>query len=95
MSAIIAGQSCKRCNSNYWLSMGHHKWYDDVVKRNKKPTEIYKTFREAQASGLCPNCWLSEVIEKHKHRPDELSNGFVPILLDILESFLEGKSSNV
>jgi len=61
MSAIIAGKACKECGQEYYISFGHPKWYDDVVKRNLPPSDDYKAFRKFQTSGKCPNCYLKNL----------------------------------
>ena len=46
MSAVIAGSQCKGCGESYYYSFGHPKWFDDVVKYNKPPSEQYLQFEE-------------------------------------------------
>jgi hypothetical protein len=69
MSAIIAGKSCKKCGKEYYVSFGHPKWYDDVMKRNNPPGEIFQAFRVFQKSGECPNCYLSHCTKNDWRKP--------------------------
>lgn len=64
MSAIIAGESCKKCGNKYFVSLGHPPWFDDVVKKRKPPCEIYKRYLRIAQSGKCPTC-ITGVIEFH------------------------------
>jgi hypothetical protein len=57
MSAIIAGKECKGCKQDYYMSFGHPKWYDDVVKRGMPESEKFKEFRKLQQSGYCLLCY--------------------------------------
>jgi hypothetical protein len=57
MSAIIAGKKCKGCGEEYYTSMGHPKWYDDVIKRGLPENETFKEFRKMQKSGYCVSCY--------------------------------------
>lgn len=57
MSAIVAGESCKVCKKSYWVSFGHPKWYDDVMKRRMPESESFKRYREMARSGMCPGCY--------------------------------------
>jgi len=57
MSAIIAGESCKECKQEFYISFGHPEWYDDVVKRHLPESDQFKLFRDMSWSGLCPNCY--------------------------------------
>ena len=84
MSAILAGKSCKKCNSEWYVSFGHPKWYDDVVKRRLPASITYSTFRDCQSSGLCPKCWLVDLIERVENKPDEFPLQFVQILVSVL-----------
>ena len=60
MSAIIAGKSCKICNKEYYISFGHPKWFDDVLKRGKEPCKEFKKFCNIQESGMCLYCYTKE-----------------------------------
>lgn len=60
MSAVIAGTKCRGCGNSYYVSLGHPKWFDDVVKHNKPKSELFKQFEELQASGFCPPCYAGE-----------------------------------
>jgi hypothetical protein len=60
MSAIIAGNACRRCEKPYYWSFGHPKWFEDVRKHGKKPGEQYLKWREMQRSGLCVFCYAQE-----------------------------------
>lgn len=57
MSAILAGDSCKKCEKSYWTSFGHPQWFDDVVKRNKIPCEQFREFQKMRSSGMCLGCY--------------------------------------
>lgn len=57
MSAIIAGKSCKACKKLYWLTFGHPKWYDNVVKRGMPESNAFRRFREIAKSGMCLSCY--------------------------------------
>ncbi len=61
MSAIIAGKSCRKCKREYYLSLGHPKWYDDVIKRRMPTAADYLQFERVAVSGMCPRC----SVEKH------------------------------
>lgn len=87
MSAVIAGKSCKVCHNEYFISLGHPKWFDDVTKRKLPPSKTYIAFREAQSSGLCPPCWLSRIIENledKKIKKEDLPEEFIAILFQTL-----------
>jgi len=58
MSAIIAGKSCRGCGREYWVSLGHPEWYDDVVKRGLEKSENFKRYERMAKSGMCPRCYL-------------------------------------
>ena len=82
MSAVLAGKNCKGCARQPWLvSLGHPKWYDDVVKRKKKPGVLYTLFREYQTSGLCPVCYLEFMIEDMQKRTEKYTDEFISIVL--------------
>ena len=59
MSAVVAGKSCKQCKKPYYVSFGHPKWFDDVVKRGMPKSELYKQFEELRHSGMCPQCYAN------------------------------------
>ena len=61
MSAIILGNSCRKCKREYYLSLGHPKWYDDVVKRRMPKSDDYLQFERVAVSGMCLSCY----VEKH------------------------------
>lgn len=63
MSAIIAGKACKKCGKEYYLSLGHPRWYDDVVKRGKPKSDHYREWEEMKKSGKCPNCFIGDLIK--------------------------------
>lgn len=58
MSAIITGEACKECGRKYWVSLGHPKWYDDVMKRREPKGEDFLFYENMVLSGKCPNCFL-------------------------------------
>ena len=60
MSAIIAGEACKECGERYWYTLGHPKWFNDVVKRNMEPGEDFKAFIQWRNSGKCRKCYFPE-----------------------------------
>lgn len=60
MSAIIAGNSCKICGKKYRLSLGHPKWYDDVVKKRLPKSDEFLVFEKMCRSGMCFNCFMKE-----------------------------------
>ncbi len=60
MSAIITGSSCKKCKRKYYLSLGHPKWYDDVVKRRMPKSNNYLQFERMAVSGMCLSCFVEE-----------------------------------
>lgn len=60
MSAIIAGNSCKKCGKKYYLSLGHPKWYDDVMKRRLPKSDEFIKFEKMALSGMCPGCYMKE-----------------------------------
>ena len=60
MSATIAGESCKKCGDEYYVSLGHPKWFDDVIKRDLPFNDTWKAFCRFAASGECPDCYLSD-----------------------------------
>lgn len=60
MSAIIAGNSCKKCEKKYWLSLGHPKWYDDVMKRRLPKSDNFLVFEKIVRSGMCFRCFVKE-----------------------------------
>ena len=61
MSAIIAGKKCKICKESYWISLGHTEWFDNVIKRHRKPCPIYKRFIRISRSGVCPSCLTGRI----------------------------------
>ena len=70
MSAIIAGKSCKRCGEKFYVSLGHPKWYDDVVKRGKPPCSKFERFESMRKSGMCYNCF--QIVHLTKADVEEL-----------------------
>jgi hypothetical protein len=60
MSAIIAGNSCKKCKKPYYLSLGHPKWYDDSMKRRLPKSDEFLKFEKMALSGMCPRCYMEE-----------------------------------
>ena len=93
MSAIIAGKACKKCGCEYMLSLGHPKWFDDVVKRKQPETVHYQAFDHLRRSGLCPACWLgwlgNTAEEAEKVSQGEKYEGWMPfafMILNTLES---------
>ncbi len=58
MSAIISGWKCKDCKQKYWISLGHPKWYDDVVKKGEPKNESFELFEDIQKSGRCLTCYM-------------------------------------
>jgi len=54
MSAIIAGK-CSQCQKDYYISMGHPKWFDDKVQR-ALDNPIYDSFETLRKRKLCPDC---------------------------------------
>lgn len=62
MNAIIAGKPCKKCGKKYYLSLGHPKWFDDVMKRHLPKSDEFLKFEKMAASGMCPKCYM----EGHK-----------------------------
>lgn len=66
MSAIIAGDKCRECGEKYWVSLGHPKWHDDVVKRGLPMSKEYRRFKEMASSGMCPGCYIKTEEEKKK-----------------------------
>lgn len=62
MSAIIAGKECKKCKKEYYVSFGHPKWFDDVMKRRLPENKEFKKFKKCQQSGLCLVCINKEEI---------------------------------
>jgi len=60
VSAIIAGKSCKKCKKDYYLSLGHPKWYDDVVKRCLPKSDNFLQFERLARSGMCLGCFIKE-----------------------------------
>lgn len=65
MSAIIAGKKCKICKQKYFVSLGHTDWFDNVVKKRRKPCPIYKRFARIVKSRICPQC-LTGQVEPHQ-----------------------------
>jgi hypothetical protein len=61
MSAIVAGKSCKLCKNKYYVSIGHPDWFDNVVKRRRKPCPIYKRYVRIAKSRLCPTCLTGRI----------------------------------
>lgn len=57
MSAIIAGDNCRGCGKDYYISLGHPKWYNDVVKHKRPENKIFKLYKRICRSGLCLNCF--------------------------------------
>lgn len=84
MSAIIAGKKCKKCSGSWYVSLGHPKWFDDVVKRRKEPNVVYRTFEDCRHSGLCAACWLVDIVERAENKPDQFPIDFVNILTQAL-----------
>ena len=60
MSAIIAGNSCKKCGKGHYLSLGHPKWYDDVIKRCLPKSDNFLQFEKLARSGTCLGCFIEE-----------------------------------
>lgn len=56
MSVIIAGEKCKSCGKEFWLSLGHPKWFDFPMKY----PEQYELFKELRLSGKCAYCFNEE-----------------------------------
>lgn len=63
MSAIVAGEHCKACGKEYYLSVGNPKWYTDVVDKGLPKSEGYVAFEMLRASGMCIGCY-AETIEE-------------------------------
>lgn len=57
MSVIISGESCVSCKKSFWVSLGHPKWYDDVIKRGMPKNENYLRLEKIAKSGKCPECY--------------------------------------
>ena len=57
MSVIFAGKKCHKCKQSYYISFGHTKWYDDVVKRRKPINYQYRNYERIRRKGLCPFCY--------------------------------------
>lgn len=64
MSAIVAGNKCKKCGCKYFSSFGHPKWYDDVVKRGLPKPPIYLEFEDFRKSGKCEACYRRTYIKR-------------------------------
>jgi len=60
MSAIVAGKSCKKCKKEYWVSLGHPKWYDDVMVRRLPESENFSEYKKLTKSGMCLACFLRD-----------------------------------
>ncbi len=60
MSAIITGSSCKKCKRKYYLSLGHPKWYDDVIKRGMSKSDNFLAYEKLCKSGMCPSCFVNK-----------------------------------
>ena len=58
MSAIISGWQCKDCKEKYWISLGHPKWFDDVIKKGEPKNATFELFEDIQKSGRCLTCYL-------------------------------------
>lgn len=56
MSAIVAGK-CKKCNEDFWVTLGHPEWFDDVVKRRMPENDEFKEWKAWKLSGLCAECY--------------------------------------
>ena len=75
MSAIIAGKSCKICKQKYFVSLGHSDWFDNVVKRQRPPCEIYKRFDRIRRCGICLSCLTG------RFEPGELTVATIRLIL--------------
>lgn len=69
MSAIIAGKECKKCNQEYWTSLGHPSWFNKSTKKvpeqlTPAEAEQKNIFIGMQKSGLCAKCYLLSLLEK-------------------------------
>lgn len=71
MSAIIAGNACKKCGKKYWISFGHPKWYDDVIKRRAPKNETFLQFEKMARSDLCFKCFISQETLYEKKSADQ------------------------
>jgi hypothetical protein len=81
MSAIISGRSCKNCNKkNWYISLGHPKWWHDIVIKGKKKNLTYATYEHILRSGLCPKCYISSI----KENSDEFDVDLLNVLAKIL-----------
>jgi len=56
MSAIIAG-NCKQCKRDFYVSLGHPRWFDEAIWKGKTDSPEYQEFLKVRASGLCTNCY--------------------------------------
>lgn len=72
MSAIISGTSCKGCGKKYWYSLGHPKWYDDVVKRDLEASKQFIRYVENGEVGNVPE--MPQRIEKEGRKWIQLKN---------------------
>jgi len=66
VSVIISGKCCKCCGKEYYHSLGHPTWYDDVVKHGKPKNAAFRNYEQIVRSRTCLSCIIKMECKKEK-----------------------------